>query len=93
VKGGKQYLSFIEPHGLQHEGPGHKKIEFHIIIKDIQARLSSARIVLNSFIVTPTRFAKLNWGKTIEELRDMNVFFMEDHRDTYVGEIIQKMTV
>jgi hypothetical protein len=91
LRGGKQHLSFVEPHGLQHEGPGHKKIEFHIVIKDIQTRLASEGIVLNSFIVTPTRFAKLNWGKTLEELEDMNVLFMEDRRDTYVGTLVQRM--
>lgn len=91
VKDGKQHLSFVEPHGLQHEGPGHKKIEFHLIIKDIQARLAGDNVVLNSFIVTPTRFGKLNWGKTIDELEDMHVLFMEDQRDTYVGSIIQRM--
>jgi hypothetical protein len=91
IKDGKQHLSFIEPHGLQHEGPGHKKIEFHTVIKDIQLRLSAENVVLNSFIVTPTRFAKLNWGKSIDELQYMNVLFMEDRRDTYVGTIIEKM--
>ena len=40
VKDGVQYLSFIEPHGLQHEGPGHRKIEFHETIKDIEKRLN-----------------------------------------------------
>ncbi|MEQ9087141.1 MAG: DEAD/DEAH box helicase family protein [Alphaproteobacteria bacterium] len=91
VKDGRQYLSFVEPHGLQHEGPGHKKIEFHRVIKDIQARLASENVVLNSFIVTPTRFGKLNWGKSIDDLMDMHVFFMEDQRDTYVPEILERM--
>ncbi|MZR31459.1 DEAD/DEAH box helicase [Sneathiella litorea] len=91
VKGGKQHLSFVEPHGLQHEGPGHKKIEFHRVIKDIQARLASDNVVLNSFIVTPTRFGRLNWGKTIQELEDMHVLFMEDQNDQYVSKIIDRM--
>ncbi|MGF1620902.1 MAG: DEAD/DEAH box helicase [Rhodomicrobiaceae bacterium] len=91
VKADKQFLSFIEPHGLQHEGPGHKKIEFHRIIKEIQHRLLSENVVLNSFIVTPTRFAKLNWGKTIDELGDMNVLFMEDRRNDYINTIALKM--
>jgi hypothetical protein len=92
VKDGVQHLSFIEPHGLQHEGPGHKKIEFHRVIKDIQQRLSSEGVVLNSFIVTPTRYGKLNWGKTIEELEDIHVLFMEDQRETYVNSIIRRMS-
>ncbi|MHA7881140.1 MAG: DEAD/DEAH box helicase family protein [Saccharospirillum sp.] len=91
VKDGRQHLAFVEPHGLQHEGPGHKKIEFHQVIKGIQARLASENVILNSFIVTPTRFGKLNWGKTIHELENMHVLFMEDHRDTYVNSIIARM--
>lgn len=91
VKGGRQHLAFVEPHGLQHEGPGHKKIEFYQVIKDIQARLATENVVLNSFIVTPTRFGKLNWGKTINELEDMHVLFMEDQRDTYINSIVDRM--
>ncbi|SET73865.1 DEAD/DEAH box helicase family protein [Oceanicella actignis] len=91
VKDGRQHLAFVEPHGLQHEGPGHKKIEFHQVIKGIQARLASDNVILNSFIVTPTRFGKLNWGKTIHELEDMHVLFMEDRKDTYVAWIINRM--
>jgi hypothetical protein len=51
----------VEPRGLQHEGPAHKKIEFHKIINNIQCRLAVNRVILNSFIVTRTRFSKLNW--------------------------------
>lgn len=91
LKDGKQHLAFVEPHGLQHEGPGHKKIEFHRVIKDIQARLASDNVVLNSFIVTPTPYGKLNWGRTIQELEDMHVLFMVDQHDTYVTSIIQRM--
>jgi hypothetical protein len=39
LKGGKQYIHFIEPHGLIHEGPSSEKINFHIRIKDIERRL------------------------------------------------------
>ena len=91
VKDQKQYLAFVEPHGLQHEGPGHKKIEFHRVIKDIEARLSGEGVVLNSFIVTPTRYAKLNWGASLRELEDMHVLFMADDSDTYVGNLVSRM--
>lgn len=89
--GNKQKIAFIEPHGLQYEGPGHKKIQFHTIIKEIERRLADPNVILNSFIVTPTRFAKLNWGKSMDELLDMNVLFMEDQKNSYVHEIIKKM--
>ena len=91
VKDGVQYLSFVEPHGLQHEGPGHKKIEFHRTIKAIEDRLGDEDVVLNSFVVTPTRYGQLNWGKTIDELEDMNVLFMVDQADTYVSKIVERM--
>lgn len=91
VKGDTQYIAFIEPHGLLHEGPGHKKIEFHKTIKNIQHRLSSENVCLNSFIVTPTKFAKLNWGIGIEELEEMNVLFMQDAQDRYISRIISRM--
>jgi len=91
VKDGKQYLAFIEPHGLQHEGPGHKKIEFHKVIKQIQDRLKTAGVVLNSYIISTTRFSKLNWGLSIDELEDMHVLFMEDRQDVYIANIMQGM--
>jgi len=93
VKDGRQHLAFVEPHGLQHEGPGHKKIEFHHVIKCIQTRLARENVILNSFIVTPTRFGKLNWGKTIHELEDMHVLFTEDQRADYVASIINRMAL
>ncbi len=91
LNGKQQKIAFIEPHGLQYEGPGHKKIQFHTIIKEIERRLADPDVILNSFIVTPTRFAKLNWGKSMDDLTNMNVLFMEDQKATYVHEIISKM--
>ncbi len=91
IKGDTQYIAFIEPHGLLHEGPGHKKIEFHKTIKNIQNRLSSESVCLNSFIVTPTRFGKLNWGKDIRELEEMNVLFMQDAQDNYNYNYISRL--
>ena len=46
---------------------------------------------LNSFIVTPTRFGTLNWGKTIQELVHRHVLFMDDQRDAYVASIIRRL--
>ena len=92
VKDGIQYLSFVEPHGLQHEGPGHRKIEFRETIKNIEKRINDKTVVLNSFIVTPTRFAKLKWGRSMSELNDIHILFMEDQQSTYVPKIMNMMT-
>jgi len=91
VKDGRQHLAVVEPHGLQHEGPGHKKIEFHREIKNIEARLTIEDVVLNSFIVTPTRFSALNWGKTMNEINKIHVYFMTDQRDTYISLLVSSM--
>ena len=91
IKNEKQYIAFIDPHGLIHEGPASKKIEFHKTIKNIQQRLSPEEVCLNSFIVTPTDFHKLNWGKDIEELAEENVLFMENSKDTYIVDIMKRM--
>lgn len=91
VCNGMQHLAFIEPHGLRHEGIGSKKVEFHKIVKDIERRLSSDNVILDSFIVTPTPFSNLNWGKTKNELEDMNVLFMDEGSTRYIEKIIMKM--
>ena len=91
IKDGKEYLAFVEPHGLQHEGRGIKKIEFHKIIKEIQDRLIGSGVTLNSYIVSTTRFSKLNWGLSIDDLADMNVFFMIDNKDNYIKNIMKNM--
>ena len=91
IKDGKQYLSFIEPHSLTYEGPGHRKIEFHKIIKDIQKRLGDTQVILNSFIVTQTRHGKLGWNLPIDRLEDMHVLFMNDQIDTYIEKIANRM--
>ena len=91
IKDDKQCIAFIEPHGLLHEGPGHKKIAFHKTIKDIQKRLSGENVCLNSFIVTPTRFSNLNWSFSIEKLKEKNVLFMQDDRDSYIASIVARM--
>lgn len=91
VKGKKQSLAFIEPHGLQHEGPGHKKIAFHQTIKEIETRLKNPNVSLSSFILTPTRQAKLNWGLSIEDLNALNVYFMDDQAEQYVSLIFDQL--
>ena len=89
VKGNLQSLAFIEPHGLQHEGPGHKKIAFHQTVKEIEARLGKPEVSLNSFIISPSRHSKLNWGLSIEKLNALNVYFMEDQAEDYIGYIFE----
>lgn len=85
--GGKQYVTFIEPHGLSHEGPASEKILFHKRIKNVERRLNDPAVILNSFILSWTRGPQLKWDETQDALEDMHVLFMRDGGDGYIGKL------
>jgi hypothetical protein len=89
--GDKQYITLIEPHGLLHEGPGSDKILFHTRIKDVERRMNDPAIILNSFVLSWTRYPQLKWGKTQQELEDMHVFFPADDPDHYIDKLFAKL--
>lgn len=88
---GKQYITFIEPHGLLHEGPASEKVQFHNRIKDVEKRLDDANVILNSFILSWTRFPQLKWDNTQDELEDQHVLFMTDDRDRYIDKLFARL--
>ena len=88
---GKQYVTFIEPHGLLHEGPASEKVLFHQRIKDVEARLNDPDVILNSFILSWTKFPQLKWENTQAELEAKNVLFMTDDPDHYVDKLFAKL--
>lgn len=89
---GKQYVTFIEPHGLLHgSGPADPKIQFHKRIKEIEERcqVQDPNIVLNSFVLSWTPFAQLNWGWSREVMKENHVYLMQDPpAGGYVGEMM-----
>lgn len=87
LAGDKQYVTFIEPHGLLYEGPASEKVLFHKRIKDIEKRLNNPCVILNSFILSWTRYPQLKWGNTQKELEDKHVLFMTDDRDGYIEKL------
>ena len=87
-KGDIQYVNFVEPHGLMHEGPGSDKIKFHDRIKDVEKRLNDPSVILNSFILSWTPFAKLQWEDTKEQLEEKHVLFMKDDPGQYVSKLM-----
>lgn len=91
LKGGKQYVTFIEPHGLLHEGPTSLKVMFYEKIKEIEKRLNDKNVVLNSFILTPTDFSQLDWGLSKDELADRHVLLMKNDRDRYVDKLFSSL--
>ncbi|MEW6671828.1 MAG: DEAD/DEAH box helicase family protein [Thermodesulfobacteriota bacterium] len=91
LKHGKQYVTFLEPHGLLHEGPGSEKVKFHKTIKEVEKRLNDSEVILNSFILSWSRFPQLKWDKSQQELEAMNVLFMTDDRDNYIRKLFAKL--
>ena len=88
---GKQYVTFIEPHGLVHEGPASDKIQFHLKIKEIENRIADSSIILNSFILSWTKYPQLQWGPPKEDLEAQHVLFMTDDKNRYIDKLFKKM--
>jgi len=91
LRGGKQYVAFVEPHGLRHETPDKPKLEFYATIKAIEKRVNEGRadpIVLDSFIVSPTLMHELKWGdgwQTLDDFGKRHVLMIKNEPDGYVG--------
>lgn len=89
LKADKQYVTFIDPHGLLHgSGIGDEKIKLHKGIKEIEKRLNDPKVILNSFILSWTKYPQLKWNKEQKELEDMHVLFMQDDRDQYIDKLL-----
>ena len=87
----KQYVTFIEPHGLLHEGPASEKMLFHKRIKDVEKRLNDPEVILNSFILSWTEYPQLKWEYSRQELESMHVLFMTEDRDHYVDKLFAEL--
>lgn len=88
---GKQYVTFIEPHGLLHEGPANEKVLFHKRLKNVEQRPKDSTVILNSFILFWTRYPQLKWGNAQDELEEMHVLFMTDDRDRYIDKLFARL--
>jgi hypothetical protein len=87
LAGEKQCVTFIEPHGLLQEGPGSEKVRFHQRIKEVEKRLNDPDVILNSFILSWTKYPQLKWDSSQQELEDKHVLFMSDDRDRYIEKL------
>lgn len=90
LTGDKQYITFIEPHGLIHETPGSPKVMLYKSIKDIEQRLNDPNVVLNSFILSWTKMADLRWDMNQQGLEYRHIFFMKDDYN-YIDRVFARM--
>ncbi|HBO4018569.1 TPA: DEAD/DEAH box helicase family protein [Pseudomonas aeruginosa] len=89
---GSQRICFIDPHGLEHEGPGSDKVQLAQNIKDLEARLNDPEVRLESAILSPStnrmRIEHL-WSQHslgAPNLSDLHVFFIGE--DSYMDMVL-----
>jgi hypothetical protein len=87
----KQYLTFIDPHGLGREKKGFQseKIQLHKTIKELQKDIGKKDLILNSFILTPTESSEISHFKESEKAEDYNV--LEIGEKYYIERMIKKI--
>jgi hypothetical protein len=80
LAGGKQYITFIDPHGMAREAFTSNKVGLYKRLKtEIEAALAKPSVSLTSFILSPTKYSGLyDKGATIAEWTENHVLFMED---------------
>jgi hypothetical protein len=88
---GKQYITFIEPHGMASESFTSSKVSLHRRLKtEIEATLKVPSVLLNSFILSTTKFSELaDKSVTVEEWNANHVLFMDD--SNYIEMIFDKL--
>ncbi|MCL2061113.1 MAG: DEAD/DEAH box helicase family protein [Firmicutes bacterium] len=87
IHGGKQYITFVDPHGMRNESINSSKVGLHKTIKEIEARLGDKNIILNSVIVSPTPIREMTDKKiTKEQWNAAGVFFQQE--EGYIGQVV-----
>jgi len=88
----KQYISFIDPKGIRNLNPlDDPKINLSVKIKDIEKILEDENIILSSFIVSNTSYNDLHHDICKDQLKEKNVFFQQDDKNTYIGKMFNKI--
>lgn len=94
-KEGKQYLTFIDPKGIRNsKGINDPKIQFHKYLADkVQPQVQSENLVLNSFIVSNTKWIEVNWkdSLSIDDFNKQHVYFQEDQANEYIGKMVEEI--
>lgn len=98
---GKQWLTFVDPKGLRNLDLSHPKLGLYKEVKTLettlakQAKHDEPPLVLNAFVLSPTKFSELlNVGDTTkkEDLESRHVLFMEDGGGSYLKKLFSALT-
>jgi len=97
---GTQWLTFVDPKGLRNLDLKHPKLGLYKEVKILEATLAAqakageAPLVLNAFILSPTKFSDLlnvSGQTTKADLESRNVLFMKDGASAYLNKLFQKL--
>ncbi|MBO9469599.1 DEAD/DEAH box helicase family protein [Endozoicomonas sp. G2_2] len=97
---GQQWLTFVDPKGLRNLDLSHPKLGLYKEVKTLEAALASqakpgdSALILNAFVLSPTKFADLlNVGDSAQktDLEDRHVLFMQDGRSSYLGKMLNRI--
>lgn len=91
----KQYITFIDPKGLVHlRGINDPKIQFFkYLLEQVQPQVAHNNIILNSFILSNTRFLDVNWKDELEisDFNNNNVLFVHEQAEEYMRILADKI--
>ncbi len=94
-KDNKQYLTFIDPKGIRNsKGINDAKIQFYKYLSEtVQPQVMNEDLILNSFIISNTKWLEVNWKERLE-IKDFNnahVLFQHDQKSEYIGIMMNKI--
>jgi hypothetical protein len=98
---GKQWLTFVDPKGLRNLDLSHPKLGLYKEVKTLEATLTKQAnaaetpLVLNAFILSPTKFSDLlNVGDPTKkaDLESRHILFMEDGGKAYLKKLFAALT-
>lgn len=93
---GKQWLTFVDPKGLRNLDLSHPKLGLYKEVKTLESTLATQAkpgeppLVLNAFVLSPTKFSDLlNLGDSAkkDDLENRHVLFMEEGGATYLKKL------
>jgi len=85
IKDGKQYITFIDPHGMRNESIQSPKVQMYHQVKGLEKTLKDTNVVLNSFVISPTGISDLVDKHSKPMWNENHVLFMADE---YIKEMI-----
>lgn len=87
---GKQWLNFIDPKGVKIMDLTDPKFGLSQEVKILQEKINDPNLILNSFILPTTKYKEwTNMNKTMEELAERNILFMEN--EDYLEQLFERM--